>query len=357
MQRRFLLAAAGTLPLTSFAPLAARANMTLPKVDGRWRTFDVSYKVKLPADSGATRLWLPLPLDSSWQRVESVTWQCNAAAPALRRTESGVAAFFATWPASGPEPQADVQVRVATLNRHVEPQRGTARTPIPADVAHYLAPSTMIRTDGIVKETSDMIVGRRTDPLDKVQAIFDWVIDNSYRDAKVKGCGIGDIRAMLVTKDLGGKCADINALFVGLVRAAGVPARGVYGVRLAPSLLFPSMGARTADISRGQHCRAEFWNAGIGWVPADPADVRKAMLDDKLTVSDPRFAELRRYVFGSWEGNWMAFNTERDVLLPSGSEEKLNFFMYPEAITAKGVLDGIDPDVFGYRITSQEVVA
>jgi transglutaminase-like putative cysteine protease len=40
---------------------------------------------------------------------------------------------------------------------------------------------------------------------------------------------------MLESKDLGGKCADLNALYVGLARAAGLPARDVYGIRVAPA--------------------------------------------------------------------------------------------------------------------------
>jgi thiol-disulfide isomerase/thioredoxin len=36
---------------------------------------------------------------------------------------------------------------------------------------------------------------------------------------------VGDIKAMLETRNFGGKCGDINGLFVGLARAAGVPAR------------------------------------------------------------------------------------------------------------------------------------
>ena len=48
---------------------------------------------------------------------------------------------------------------------------------------------------------------------------------NVVRDPKVKGCGIGDITTMLESGYLGGKCADLNALYVGLARAAGLPAR------------------------------------------------------------------------------------------------------------------------------------
>ena len=34
---------------------------------------------------------------------------------------------------------------------------------------------------------------------------------------------------------LGGECADLNALYVGLARAAGLPARDVYCIRVAKS--------------------------------------------------------------------------------------------------------------------------
>ena len=50
------------------------------------------------------------------------------------------------------------------------------------------------------------------------------------RDESVKGCGQGDVCALLDTK--GGKCTDINSVFVGLCRASGIPAREMFGVRI-----------------------------------------------------------------------------------------------------------------------------
>jgi transglutaminase-like putative cysteine protease len=63
---------------------------------------------------------------------------------------------------------------------------------------------------------------------------------------------------MLESKNLGGKCADLNALFVGLARAAGLPARDVYGIRVAKSALgYQSLGAASEIVTKSQHCRAE----------------------------------------------------------------------------------------------------
>ena len=104
-------------------------------------------------------------------------------------------------------------------------------------------------------------MGLKSD-VDKAKAIYEWIVDNTFRDAKVKGCGIGDISTMLESGYLGGKCADLNALYVGLARAAGLPARDVYGVRVAASSEFKSLG-RADDITGAQHCRAEVYLNGL----------------------------------------------------------------------------------------------
>ena len=93
----------------------------------------------------------------------------------------------------------------------------------------------MLPTDGIVKATADEITLSAKTDLRKAHAIYQWIVENTFRDPKIRGCGIGDIRFMLESKELGGKCADLNALFVGLARAAGLPARDVYGIRIAKS--------------------------------------------------------------------------------------------------------------------------
>src|SRR3981189_775250 len=104
---------------------------------------------------------------------------------------------------------------------------------------------------------------------------------------------------MLETRNLGGKCADLNALFVGLARAAGVPARDLYGVRAADSKEVKSLG-KSGDITRAQHCRAEFYVASHGWVPVDPADVRKVILEERggIPLDDPTTQKARPKPFG-----------------------------------------------------------
>jgi transglutaminase-like putative cysteine protease len=164
---------------------------------------------------------------------------------------------------------------------------------------------------------------------------------------------------MLETKDLGGKCADLNALFVGLARAAGLPARDVYGIRVAKSELgYKSLGPSTEFVTKAQHCRAEVYLGDFGWVPADPADVRKVVLEEppgNRPLDDDMVKKARVRLFGSWEMNWIAYNFAHDVALPGSHGAPIGFLMYPQAETADGRLDCLDPDGFEYEIKSKEI--
>ena len=115
-------------------------------------------------------------------------------------------------------------------------------------------------TDGIVKQTALKATAGATTDIEKARAIYEWVVENTFRDPKIRGCGRGDIRFMLESGDMGGKCADLNALYVGLARSVGLPARHVYGLRIAKSDRgYKSLGLATDIATKGQHCRAEVY--------------------------------------------------------------------------------------------------
>jgi transglutaminase-like putative cysteine protease len=164
---------------------------------------------------------------------------------------------------------------------------------------------------------------------------------------------------MLAAENLGGKCADINGLFVGLVRAAGLPARDLYGIRVASSRFgYKSLGVASTDVTKAQHCRADVWLEGIGWTPMDAADVRKVMLEEPpthLSTDEPKVVAAREALIGSCEGNWVAFNCAHDVALPGASSGPVGFLMYPEAEVGGRRLDCLDPMAFRYRIEAREI--
>src|SRR5262249_5002317 len=262
---------------------------------------------------------------------------------------------------SGAKPVVTVSTKIRTRDYRVDfGKAGELERPSQAELEHFLRPTKLMPTDGIVKETAAEITKGAKSDLEKARAIYEWIVEHTFRNPKTRGCGTGDIRFMLETKDLGGKCADLNALYVGLARAAGLPARDVYGIRVAKSELgYKSLGPSTENITKAQHCRAEVHLTDYGWVPVDPADVRKVMLEEppgNLARDDEMVKKARARLFGSWEMNWMAYNYAHDVMLPGSKSRSIGFLMYPQAETETGLLDCLDPDNFKYEISSREVL-
>jgi transglutaminase-like putative cysteine protease len=364
MERRtFLKAGAGASAGVVLSGLPGVARRTLAAAPAAtWRTFEVTTRVEVANPTGVTRAWIPVPLamDTDYQKRQGhPTWTGNhGPSDIYHDPRFDVGLLYAEWPAGAKEPVVQVTSRFTTRDRAVDlrrPPAGAAQED-KAVLERFLEPSTLIPTDGLVLETSRGITqGLRTD-VEKARAIYEWIVENTFRDPKVRGCGLGDIKTMLETRYFGGKCADLNALFVGLARAANIPARDVYGVRVADSAEFKCLG-KSGDISKAQHCRAECFLTGYGWVPVDPADVRKVVLEEKpgLTLKDPAVQRARAKLFGAWEMNWMAYNYGHDVKLPHASGRPVSFLMYPQAETAEGRRDSLEPTTFRYQITSREV--
>jgi transglutaminase-like putative cysteine protease len=358
MKRRTLLQALPAAGLLSTVPWAARAQ----SAQAGWRTFETVTRLEITQPTGAVQAWVPLPLsqDTDWfQTLENSVSGNFEKSRIVHEPVYRAAMIAATFKAGEPQPVVEVTSRFRTRDRKVELKPGAGMQATAAELATYLKPTELMPTDGIVRQTAlDITKGARTD-VDKARAVYEWVVENTERNPKTRGCGVGDIKAMLETKALNGKCADLNALFVGLVRAAGVPARDVYGIRVADSARgYKSLG-KAGDITRAQHCRAEFYAQGIGWIPVDPADVRKVILEEKpnLTLTDDVVKEARTMLWGGWEGNWMGYNYAHDVRLPGSAKAPVPFLMYPQAENAQGRLDALDADNFRYRIGSRELIA
>jgi transglutaminase-like putative cysteine protease len=343
---------------------ALSASLALSKgetTDG-WRTFEVTTRAEILKPSGVTRVWLPAALidETPFQKTLSNQFIAEGGETEFIKTDLDAFGIVGAEFPAGVKPVLTLTSRVATRNYAVDL---TAPRKAPqadrAELAHFLRPTKLLPTDGIVKETATKITSGATSDLDKARAIYEWIVDNTFRNPKTRGCGIGDIRFMLESKDLGGKCADLNALYVGLARAAGLPARDVYGIRLAKSELgYKSLGAASENITKAQHCRAEVFLSTHGWVPVDPADVRKVVLEEppgNRPLNDEMVKKARTRLFGYWEMNWMAYNFAHDVALHRSIAAPIGFLMYPQAETADGRLDSLDPDAFKYQITSREL--
>jgi hypothetical protein len=343
-------------------PLGSRGR-AFPQPDTtRWRVFDITTQVLVQRPRGATRVWLPTPLaEAPYQKTMGDNYHPGGGTAVMIETNANEPDMLGCSWDEGIEPVLTLVSRVATTGHAANLARPTVSPPADLSAfARFLKPTKLIPIDGIVRATANEITRGAGTDFDKARAIYDWIVDHAFRDPKVQGCGTGDIRFMLESGNLGGKCADLNALFVGLCRALGVPARDLYGLRVARSENgFRSLGLTSADATRAQHCRAEVYLTGYGWVPVDPADVRKVALEEppgSLAVTDERVKAARARLFGSWEMNWIAYNFAHDVELRGSNRKPLGYFMYPQGETAEGPLDSLDPEHFKYSITVGEVM-
>jgi len=322
-----------------------------------WRTYDITSTIALSNASGKLRMWLPLALykDTPWQRSLGHSWQGNFTNAGIYRDPAEtMVVFYADWNEGVAAPQLQITSQVTKRDRHFDiTRRGNAaeRSEV---LRQNLHSSNLLPTDGLVRRTAERAVGRIKDPVARGKAIYDWVLENTSYDPSLPGIGRGDIEAMLDSGQLSGKSADIALLCVALCRSIGIPARPIFGQRIDSSRLFAGLGA-TGNLSTEQQCRAEFYTPGYGWIPVNPADVRKAIYDEHLSSSDPKLVVLSKLLFGFWEMNWVAFNSAQDVKLRGDTGKALPFLVFPEAEMAAERFNSLDTKRFSYTVHASRV--
>ena len=303
----------------------------------------MEFDLSTQATGEAVRIWIPYPVSNQDQLVGKIRLDGDYAESGVYTLPAnGTPLLYAAWPEGSKSRKLTLAFEVSRdeLRRGNLPAREPAWNP--GDYAEFLTPTSLGPTDGAVKELADKIVAGKTTVLERARAIYDWTVENMYRDPATIGCGKGDVCYLLVKP--GGKCTDISSMFVALCRAAGVPAREVFGLRLGKQA--------EQDITTWQHCWSEFFLPGYGWMWVDPADVLKAMLVEKLELSSLRIVELRDYFWGGIDAYRFELARGRDLVLnPSQAGTPLNTFGYPYAEVGGKPIDFYDPKNFSYRFS------
>ncbi|MBM4273983.1 MAG: transglutaminase domain-containing protein [Deltaproteobacteria bacterium] len=289
------------------------------------------------------KLWIPYPVSDKNQRITDIKISGDYTAAAVyTEPEHGNPLLFARWDQEARSRKLSLSFRAERreISRRDFPADETCWDPV--DFREYLKATRLGPVTGEVKNLADSITKGKKTVRVKARAIYDWICRNMYRDPETRGCGIGDVRALLARP--GGKCTDISSMFVCLARAAGIPAREIFGLRLGKK--------PEEDITQYQHCWAEFYLPGYGWVPVDPADVRKAMLVDNLKPEDPKTRQYKEYYWGGVDQHRIRLAVGRDIVLnPPPKGEPLNTFGYPFAQVGDTTIDWLDPGTFKYRFT------
>jgi len=304
----------------------------------------VTYDIDLSQyDKGkVVRVWLPIAQTNDYQTVEEPEFDAGDAKTELTEDSQGNKMLYIEWGADADAANRKASCSFKVSRQEIKSPELVEEGEIGSDMDEYLKESSTIPLDGEVKATAEEITKGKETVLDKARAIYDWVIANMNRDESVTGCGTGDVCALLVSK--GGKCTDINSVFVGLCRAAGIPAREMFGVRI-----------NDTTITGNQHCWAEFYLPGTGWVLADPADVLKAVLKNEWEKDSAEAKEMQEFYWGNCENERLELSRGRDIdLSPKQDGKALNNFGYPYAEVDGEALDYYTPDKFVYTISFAE---
>lgn len=292
------------------------------------------------------QLWIPYPLSDRDQLISNIRVTGDYAESAVYSDQKySTPMLYARWDKGSRSRKLTLTfhaVRQEVMRREF-PAKETAWDP--SDYKMYLMGTKLGPIDGEVKILADQITKGKTTVLEKAKAIYDWTCENMYRDPKTVGCGPGDVCSLL--QKPGGKCTDIHSVFVSLCRAAGVPAREVFGIRQGKK--------EEQDITTWQHCWAEFYLPGYDWVPVDPADVRKKMLKQNLKLGDTKTKQSREYFWGGWDQYRVKLAMGRDLVLnPAQHGATVNTFGYPYAQIGSKTLNWLDPATFKYTLTYRQ---
>jgi len=285
-------------------------------ISSRSRAFKFTYVVHVPAlppDSHEMRIWLPLPQTGAHQEISAV----SISSPLAHRiytdqTYGNRAAYFSFDAAKTRTPFAITlkfrarrdEYRVALPSN--DPSSSNQFSP---NVARYLEPDRLVPINGVIADLSREQTRGISDPLERARNIYDYVIRTMHYDHAGTSWGHGDAIFACIAHH--GNCTDFHSLFIGMARAAGIPARFEIG--------FPiPIGQRQGEIS-GYHCWAEFYIQGIGWVPIDASEAWQT-------------PSKHDYFFGGLDPNRVRFSGGRDLVLsPRQSGSPINYFVYPYA--------------------------
>jgi transglutaminase-like putative cysteine protease len=285
------------------------------------RTFSFVYHVHVPADAeivASSHLWIPIPQADSYQEIHALHIDSPVAYSQGHDAEYGNAfAMFTPTPkqiTSG----FDVSIYFTVTRReHKVSFDGDARINAAAPLSpedssllqRYLQPDKLVPLNSVIAQLAREHTAGDTTTLQKAHHIYEYVVSTMRYDKTGEGWGRGD--AVWACSSKRGNCTDFHSLFIGMVRAAGIPARFEIGFQLPE-------GKTEAEIP-GYHCWAEFYLEGTGWVPVDASEAWK----------NPA---KREYFFGANDDNRIFFTYGRDIQLSSVQKgAPLNYFIYPYA--------------------------
>jgi transglutaminase-like putative cysteine protease len=282
------------------------------------RNFDFTYLTRIPvspAGAKTLRIWIPLPQSDPYQAIGGLKIESPFAYAKHRDPEYGNEYLYLQVPIA--QVSSLEEVRMSFQVTRQEHRVEFDAHPVSAQSAgvdspgfqRFLLPDRRVPLQGVIAELSAQETRGMQDPLAKARAIYNYVIATMRYDKSGTGWGNGDAIWACTAKR--GNCTDFHSLFIGMMRAAGIPARFEIG--------FPLPADQHDGAVPGYHCWAQFYVEPYGWIPVDASEAWK-------------HPDKKDYFFGAHDDNRLQFTVGRDIRLdPPQQGDPLNYFIYPYA--------------------------
>jgi transglutaminase-like putative cysteine protease len=276
------------------------------------RTFAIEYVGKLsgvPDGAKKLRVWMPVPQDSTVQTIRELSFS----QPPRLTTEPKYGNRIAYWEIDQPKSGAEITMKFICTRREIVTDLNRLAkegTDLDTDFTVFKQPDKLVTVDEEIRKLSREITAGKRTTVEKVRAIYDYVLGKMTYDKNHPGWGTGStLHACEVGK---GNCTDFHALFNSLCRAQGIASGFEIGLYL------PYEKGKDEPLG-GYHCWALFRVPGKTWVPVDCSE-------------GGRFPERREFFFGGHTSNRVTLSTGRDIVLaPAQAGEPLNYFLAPYA--------------------------
>ena len=286
-------------------------------------TTQFTYTAAVPAAPVGTRtedVWLPIPSDSPWQTISSltVTAPVSYKITAERRYGNRMVYLHDTQPAKPLEVTVQFTVarrQVTVLNNAFAPS---------FSLASNLSPDSRVPVGGRFENIAKQVTLEDRTPLQKEHNLFKHVVATMHYDYKKTSPEYAQGDSAFVCDYKSGNCSDLHSYLISLSRSLGIPAVLEFGFPLSG---IPVARPLPADGKiAGYHCWVWFQDLHKGWVPLDAADARRWADAGQQTVSDSLFGSL------ILERTAVAVSRGRDLTLsPPQKAGPLNYFIYPYA--------------------------
>ncbi len=265
--------------------------------------FEITIKAvvkNIPKGARHLDLWMPYPQNKKAQTITNVSIKSPYPIEVNHDSEYGNAIMHLG--VNNPVKDFEVEMKISAVREESlsvrfleENAQGFSNI---GDFNVYLKDDRLGKMTSEIKDIAKKAAAEKTTVLDKAKAIYNYVMNAYERDFEKR------------YMPSAGRCAELNTLYAALLRAEKIPVRFVNG--------FVCKNLPEGKIDE-YGCRSEFYAAGYGWIPVDPASGKKFPDDAKL-------------YFGNLDEYRLELASGRDIkLVPPQKGEPINVFIYPYA--------------------------